>query len=123
MFDKGLVRSILIQIDDALIKIASRTKRIRSADDFTDSPSGMKTLDSICMLFVAIGEALKNLNKITRGALFSQYPEIDWKGAMGFRDLIAHHYFDIDAEQVFWICTHEVGALSATIKGMIEKLR
>ncbi len=56
------------------------------------------------MLFMAIGEALKNIDKITGGALLSQYPEIDWKGAIGFRDIIAHHYFDIDAEQVFWIC-------------------
>jgi uncharacterized protein with HEPN domain len=83
----------------------------------------MEKLDSICMLFIAIGEALKNIDKITRGTLLSQYPEIDWKGAIGFRDLIAHHYFDIDLEQVFWICAHEVRPLSAIIKKMIEDLR
>ena len=75
------------------------------------------------MLFMAIGEALKNIDIITGGALLSQYHEIDWKGAMGFRDIIAHHYFDIDAEQVFWICTREVGPLSAAIKRMIVELR
>jgi len=123
MFDKDLVLSILAQIDDALEKIASRAARIRSADDFTGSPAGMEKLDSICMLFMAIGEALKNIDKITGGALLSQYPEIDWKGAIGFRDLIAHHYFDIDAEQVFWICAHEARPLSATIKRMMEELR
>ncbi len=26
-----------------------------------------------------------------------QFPGTDWKGAIGFRDIIAHHYFDIDA--------------------------
>ena len=123
MFDKDLVLSILTQIDDALEKIVSRSARIRSADDFTGSPEGMEKLDSICMLFMAIGEALKNIDKITEGALLSQYPEIDWKGAIGFRDLIAHHYFDIDGEQVFWICAHEVRPLSATIKRMMEELR
>jgi len=123
MFDKDLVLSILTQIDEALEKIAGRAARIRSADDFTGSPAGSEKLDSICMLFMAIGEALKNIDKITGGALLSQYPEIDWKGAIGFRDLIAHHYFDIDAEQVFWICAHEVRPLSATIKRMIEELR
>jgi len=123
MFDKDLVLSILTQIDEALEKIASRAERIRSADDFTGSPAGSEKLDSICMLFMAIGEALKNIDKITEGTLLSQYPEIDWKGAIGFRDLIAHHYFDIDAEQVFWICAHEVRPLSTTIKRMIEDLR
>jgi uncharacterized protein with HEPN domain len=123
MFEKDLVLSILTQIDEALEKITGRASRIRSADDFTGSPAGSEKLDSICMLFMAIGEALKNIDKITGGALLSQYPEIDWKGAIGFRDLIAHHYFDIDAEQVFWICAHEVRPLSATIKRMIEELR
>jgi uncharacterized protein with HEPN domain len=123
MFDKTLVLSILRQIAGALETIANRAKPIRSQDDFTGSLSGMEKLDSICMLFMAIGEALKNIEKITNGTLLSKYPEIDWKGAIGFRDIIAHHYFDIDAEQVFWICTHEVGPLSATMQRIIEDLR
>ncbi|HLA01043.1 MAG TPA: DUF86 domain-containing protein [Thermodesulfovibrionales bacterium] len=123
MFDKDLVLSILQQIDEALEKIRSRSEQIHSADDFTDSPSGMEKLDSICMLFIAIGEALKNIDKITGGSLLSQYPETDWKGAIGFRDIIAHHYFDIDADEVFWICSHELAALSATIKKIMADLR
>lgn len=122
MYDKDLVLSILIQVQDALQKIASRAGRFQSADDFTSSASGLEALDSICMLFIAVGEALKNIDKITGGELLSRYPEIDWKGAVGFRDVIAHQYFDIDAEQVFWICTHEVGPLSAAIENMIREL-
>ncbi|MEK7699806.1 MAG: HepT-like ribonuclease domain-containing protein [Planctomycetota bacterium] len=38
---------------------------------------------------------------------------------LGLRDIIAHQYFDIDAEEVFWICAHEVTPLSATIKKML----
>lgn len=123
MFDRDLVLAILTQIDEALEKIINRTVTIKSAADFTDSPEGMEKLDGICMLFMAIGEALKNIDKITSGLLLPRFPEIDWKGAIGFRDIIAHHYFDIDAEQVFWICTHHVGDLSATIKKMIGGVR
>ncbi|HBG05801.1 MAG TPA: antitoxin [Geobacter sp.] len=123
MFDKELVLAILTQINEALEKIANRTIKIKSADDFTDSPEGMEKLDGICMLFMAIGESLKNVDKITSGLLLSRFPEIDWKGTIGFRDIIAHHYFDIDAEQVFWICTNHVGALSATIKKIIAELK
>jgi len=122
MFDRNLVLSILIQIEEALKKIASRAGRFQSADDFTSSPSGLEALDSICMLFMATGEALKYLDRITGGSLLSQYPEIDWKGAIGFRDIIAHHYFDIDSEQVFWICTHNLEPLSVAIRKMISEL-
>ena len=122
MFDKNLVLSILRQIDEALGKIKSRSEQIHTVNDFTDSPSGMEKLDGICMQFIAIGEALKNIDKITDGSLLLQYPETDWKGAMGFRDIIAHHYFDIDAEEVFWICTHELAPLSTTIQKIREDL-
>ena len=57
MFNKDLVVSILKQIDDALETIKHRTAMIRNADDFTGSPAGMEKLDSICMLFMAIGDA------------------------------------------------------------------
>jgi uncharacterized protein with HEPN domain len=122
MFDKSLVLTILKQIDEALERIKNRAGEIASVDDFTNSPAGMDKMDSICMLFIAVGEALKQIDKITDGTLLTRYPGIDWKGPIGFRDIIAHHYFDIDAEQVFWICTHEVGPLSATVKMMIEEL-
>lgn len=122
MFDKNLVLSILAQVEEALQKIADRAGRFQSADDFTDSPSGLEALDSICMLFMAVGEALKNIDKITGGSLLSQHPEIDWKGVIGFRDIIAHHYFDIDSEQVFWICTHNLEPLSIAIRRLIKEL-
>jgi uncharacterized protein with HEPN domain len=122
MFDKDLVRSILVQLAEALDKIVVRTKTIQTASYFTDSPEGIEKLDGVCMLFIAIGESLKNLDKITQGTLLTNYPEIDWIGAKGFRDIIAHHYFDVDAEQVFWICTHQLIPLSETIKKMLKEL-
>ena len=122
MFDKDLVVSILKQIDDAIETIKFRTFQVQSADDFTGTPEGMEKLDGVCMLFIAIGEALKNVDKITKGSLLSEYPEFDWKGAMGFRDIIAHHYFDIDADQVYWICVPNLEPLSNVIKRMKKEL-
>ena len=40
------------------------------------------------MQFLAAGEALKRLEKLEPGLLTTNYPDIDWKGAMGFRDVI-----------------------------------
>jgi uncharacterized protein with HEPN domain len=122
MYDRALVLGILRQIDEALETICDRSSRVSSAEELTETPSGQEKLDSLCMLFIAIGESLKHIDKITDGTLFANYPEIDWRGAIGFRDIIAHHYFDIDAEQVFWICSHEVTPLSITIKQMISNL-
>lgn len=122
MFDRELTLNILLQIGKALDTIKVRVAHIREPGDFTHSPAGMKTLDSICMLFIATGEALKNIDKITDGQMLARYPEIDWRGAIGFRDIIAHQYFDIDAEQVFWICTHDLDSIRNAIRKMIRDI-
>jgi uncharacterized protein with HEPN domain len=70
---------------------------------------------------MAIGESPKNVDKITTGDLLPKHPEIDSTGVKGFRDIIAHHYFDIDAEQVFWIVSHDLERLSVAIKTMIKE--
>ena len=123
MFDRALALSIVEQIAEALEKIKMRVAFIKDAEDFTATDEGAEKLDSICMQFMAIGEALKNLDKVTNGTLLAMYPEIDWKGAMGFRDIIAHHYFDVDAEQVFWICGHQVLPLASMINKISSELR
>ena len=33
------------------------------------------------MQLIAIGESLKNIDKITNKELLEKYPQIDWKGA------------------------------------------
>ncbi|MCG6191521.1 HepT-like ribonuclease domain-containing protein [Maribellus maritimus] len=100
MFDRTLAIDIITLIDDNLKTVLQRTKHIESANDFTSSESGMILLDSICMKLVAVGESIKNLDKVTNKELLPQYRQIQWKQAMGMRDIIVHHYFDVDAEQI-----------------------
>jgi len=35
---------------------------------------------------------------------------------MGMRDVIAHHYFDVDAEIVYGVIAKEIGPLKEAIK-------
>lgn len=100
MFDRELVLEILRQIEEAADKILVRFQPIKQVADFTDTPQGCEKMDSICMLLIVIGESLKNLDKITTGTLLIRYPEVEWKKAMGMRDIITHHYADINAEAI-----------------------
>jgi len=123
MFDKELILTILIQIDTAIETIAFRFCSVCSTSDFIDSPQGMEKLDSICMLFIAVGESLKQIDKITDCELLATYPTIDWKGVKGLRDIVSHHYFDVDVEEIFYLCKNELPKLSQTIKQMIGDLQ
>ena len=71
------------------------------------------------MLLIAIGESIKGIDKLTNKEFLPQYSEVDWKGAMGIRDIIAHHYFELDAEVVFDVVKNEFPNLHTTILRMI----
>lgn len=73
MYDKELLLDILYQILNATQKVSQRFGQIQTVSDFTDSLAGMEKLDSICMLLIAIGESLKNIDKITKNFLLKQY--------------------------------------------------
>ena len=122
MYDHDLVYEILEQILTASNRIERRFVGISSPDDFLVSEAGVDKLDAICMMLIAIGENLKNLDKITGGTILTQYPEMDWKGAKGMRDIISHHYFDVDAEVVFFICKDRIPFLLETVKRIQDSL-
>ena len=122
MYDRALVKEILSQILKSLDTVISRFDPIKTLADFTDSPSGMEKLDSICMQLIAIGEGLKNVDKITGHSLLTQYPEINWKGAKSMRDIISHHYFEIDAEIIFEVCQNKIKPLHDAVKKILDNL-
>jgi len=122
MFDAELVAEILLQIDQAIEVVRTRFSVVGSVDDFLDSADGLEKLDGICMKLIAIGESVKNIDKYTDFTLLPKYPEIDWKGVKGVRDIISHHYFDLDAEEIFEICTTHIPPLHLTIKQMAADL-
>ena len=122
MYDKGLIIDILKNIDWALDQINRRYQVIESSDDFTKDDLGLEKLDSICMQLINIGEALKQIDKLTETKLLTNYPEIDWKKAKGMRDIITHHYFDIDSETVFAVCSEHIPEMRRVIKKILEDL-
>ena len=120
---KSIALDILEDILTAIEKVEERTKEINTIDDFLCSSSGMVLLDATCMLLIAIGESLKNLDKTTNGVLLPTYPSIPWKNVKGLRDIIAHHYFDVDASQILWIIKNELSPLKKAIQFFIKELQ
>lgn len=121
MYDRELALEILRQIHGATQKIIKRFEPIKSAEDFTSSDWGLEKLDAICMQLIAIGESLKKLDKVSNNSILRNYPQIEWKKVKGMRDIISHHYFDLNAEAIYDVCEHHVKALSETIKIIMDE--
>ncbi len=119
MYDTELALEVLTQIHKASETLLQRFAPVNSVSNFTDSPAGMEKLDSICMLLIAIGESLKKLDKITNNSLLPNYTQVEWKKAMGLRDIITHQYFDVNAEAIYDVCKTKIKPLADTVEQII----
>jgi uncharacterized protein with HEPN domain len=54
--------------------------------------------------------------------LFASYPAINWSEAMKMRDIIAHHYFEIEADVIFDTLQQDIKPLLQTIIQIKETL-
>jgi uncharacterized protein with HEPN domain len=110
-------------LGQVLERIERKAKPLLNDPALLEQEEGQDLLDVICMQFLAAGEALKRLEKLRPGLLAASFPEIDWKGAMGFRDVIAHQYFDLDAEQVLLICQEALPGVLDAIRSLEARSR
>jgi len=109
-----MILSTLEDIKYSLDLIISRCEKINSSDDFLKDDFGLQKLDSISMRLIAIGEGFKNVDKLSNRELLENYPNIPWKQVKGIRDILSHHYFDLDAETIFDICENSLDELLST---------
>lgn len=114
---------LLTPLRQALERIVRKAQPLLDNPALLEREEGQDLLDVICMQFLAVGEALKRLEKLEPGMLVASFPDIDWKGAMGFRDVIAHQYFDLDAEQVLLICHDALPWLLNAIRLLEQQAR
>jgi uncharacterized protein with HEPN domain len=86
----------LLGILDAIGKIEAYTAGFRDADALYASDV---TFDAVLMNFVVIGEMAERVSAELKQA----HPAVDWRGVKGLRNIIAHDYFGVDAEEVWQI--------------------
>lgn len=122
MYNKDLVSSSIQQIQSLLCTISERTDNIKNVDDFLSSPNGMILLDAVCMNLIALGEAVKNLDKVSNGELLTKYNQIQWGGIMRMRGKIAHHYFEVDAEVVLLTVKEDIPFVKTVVDKMASEL-
>ena len=115
--------SLLDKTIATVTSIISQSEPVSCVNDYLETPWGMERLESTSMLLIVMGESLKGLDKLTDGALLSRYPNIDWKGAKGLRDVIAHNYFDLDAEVIFEVVKNELPPMLSTLQKMKSDIR
>lgn len=65
-----------------------------------------------------IGEAAKNVSQKIR----TQYPEMDWKGIAGMRDIVAHAYRKVRTEELWNTIKQDIPPLIERVKHILKEL-
>ncbi|MBN2825496.1 MAG: DUF86 domain-containing protein [Campylobacterales bacterium] len=123
MYDKEIVLNLLENMIDATQKILYRNRNIQSVDDYLKDDNSLMLLDSLCMQLIAIGEAVKKIDKETNYELLKPYTQIPWREVAGMRDILSHHYFDLNAEVVFEVTTEQITNLQTTLKKIVKDIK
>lgn len=106
--------SCLLNILESISKIKQYVDPYIDADSFY---SDSKSFDAVLMNFVVIGEMAE---KVSDEFKHSTETKIDWFRIRGFRNIIAHNYFGIDAEEVWQIINDSLVQLENDIRSIIE---
>ncbi|MEO8232315.1 MAG: HepT-like ribonuclease domain-containing protein [Ignavibacteriota bacterium] len=106
--------SCIMNMIDSIKKIQDYSEKFKSADGFyNDSIS----FDASMMNFIVIGEMVE---KLSEKFILETENEIDWFKVKGFRNIIAHNYFGIDAEEVWQIINGSLLSLKHSLEKLTE---
>lgn len=109
-------RDWLLYLDD-LIESAEKIERYLRGCAFEAFAGDEMRLDAVLFNLALVGEAVK---KLPEHAMASE-PEADWSGPARMRDLIAHHYFSLDAKIVWEAASMHLPKLLAHARALRER--
>lgn len=108
-------RANLLAVLDAVTKIQNYVQGFTQSDElYRDS----RSFDATMMNFVLIGEMVDRISERTK----TEHPEVDWKEIKGLRNIIAHNYLGIDAEEVWQIVQTYIPKLQKQLLGILSEL-
>ncbi len=106
--------SCILNMLESIHKIIEYSGKFENADDFYNDT---KSFDATMMNFVIIGEMVE---KLSSNFITETENKVDWFKIKSFRNIVAHNYFGIDAEEVWQIINTHLTDFKNNLDGIIE---
>ncbi len=97
----------------SITKITFYASTSQNADDFYHDS---KSFDACMIHFINIGEMIERLSPHIK----EEHINISWKDIKNFRNLVAHNYFGIDADEIWDIINNHLPKLKNDIQTMLD---
>lgn len=105
----------ILSIQEAIEKILAYTQSYSNADEFHEN---QRDFDAVMMNFIVIGEMVSRLSE----TFIDRNTHVDWFKIRGFRNIVAHNYFGVDAEEVWQIVQIHIPKLQSDLKEIFGKM-
>jgi len=105
----------LLSFVEAIEKIEEYSQEFKSAEDFYHDT---KSFDASMMQFVVIGELILRLDEDFK----MSHSKIPWQQIKDFRNIIAHDYFGIDADEIWSIIQFHLIPLKKNIQELVDEV-
>ena len=115
LFMRDKDKTNLLGMLEAINRIKKYVKSITNSDDFFKNEV---VYDAVLMNFVVIGEMSERISK----KLKNKHDKIEWTKIKDFRNIIAHDYFGIDAQEVWEIIHTDLKQLKTELEIIIENI-
>jgi len=109
------VKFELLTLIDSIEKIKLYSQDFVDAEEFYHD---QKSFDASMMQFIVIGECILRLDSDFK----KFHNNIPWQKIKDFRNIIAHDYFGIDADEIWDIINNKLLPLKADIENLVTAL-
>ncbi|MEA3495527.1 MAG: nucleotidyltransferase [Bacteroidota bacterium] len=106
--------SCILNMLESIQKILDYSGKFENADDLYNDT---KSFDATMMNFVIIGEMVE---KLSSNFIAETENKIDWFKIKSLRNIVAHNYFGIDAEEVWQIIKNHLSDFKKKLERTVE---
>lgn len=106
--------AVVLLMLEAIDKIFRYTNDLNTAAEFDQD---IESFDAVMMNFIALGECVSKLS----GNFKEQNQQIDWQKISNFRNVLAHDYFGILADEVWEIIKKHLPVLKSDLEKIQNK--
>jgi uncharacterized protein with HEPN domain len=107
--DLGYVRDIRDAADRAISHIVGLDAEIVADNPFLQ--------DGVVRCLILMGEAAKNLSEDVR----AEFPDIDWSGMIGLRNILVHRYQEIDYLELWTIVNRDLEPVVLKLTAFLQR--
>lgn len=98
-----------------MLDTARRTQELAAGVSYDTLMADIRTRYALERALEIIGEAARRVSP----ALRARHPEIPWKGILGFRNVLAHEYGEIDYRRLYTIAAQKIPALISALQHIL----